>query len=181
MEIKKENNLVLKIGKTQLFAQVVCMIVLFVWVIGLFYLRSRDTLRIESLETQVIANRKIYVYSLEDVLVKTNMIAKKQEFETEILKLNQELIDSEKKIESIRSAKVKADFSEMYMNNLRLKRDELSENYKKSIEEITAKINASLENIAREKDVSAIFLKNTIAVSTPYVEDITDEVVKRIK
>ena len=126
-------------------------------------------------------SRKIYVYSLDEVLLKTQMVETKQKFDTEIVALNKELLNTEKKIKTIKNAKVKADFSEVYLKNLRMKRDELIENYKKSVDEITQKINAALEETIKEKDINAVFFKNSIAAKTPHVIDLTDEIVEKIK
>lgn len=134
-----------------------------------------------TLEPKIEESRKIYIYSLEDVILKTGAVQIKQKFEADILELNKELVAAEQKIDSIEKANVKADVSELYLKNLRLKRDELMNNYQKSIEDLNKKINDAVVEIAKEKQVSAVFLKTAIAATSPYVVDITDEVAKRIK
>ena len=134
-----------------------------------------------TLEPKIEESRKIYIYSLEDVILKTGAVQIKQKFEADILELNKELVAAEQKIDSIEKANVKADVSELYLKNLRLKRDELMNNYQKSIEDLNKKINDAVVEIAKEKDVSAVFLKTSIAATSPYVVDITDEVAERIK
>jgi len=62
-----------------------------------------------------------------------------------------------------------------------MKRDELVNNYQNSIKDLTQKINQALAEIATEKDVPAVFLKSSIAVQTPYVVDLTDEIAERLK
>lgn len=135
----------------------------------------------QKLEQQVIESRKVYIYSLEDVLRKIDAVQTKQKFEADILELNKELVAAEEKIDSIKKAQVKADVSELYLKNLRLKREELMNNYQKTLEELTKKINDAVVEIAKEKQVSAVFLKTAIAATSPYVVDISDEVAKRIK
>lgn len=132
--------------------------------------------------TQKIENaRKIYVYDLQEVIRHTGIAEAKQKYEQDVISLNEDLLAAEKKIKSLKDAKVKEDFSEVYLKNLRLKRDELVENYEKSISELTGKINVALAEIAKEKDTSAIFVRDIIVVKTPYVEDVTDDVIKHLK
>jgi len=135
----------------------------------------------QKLQQQITENRKVYIYSLEDVLIKIEAIQIKKKFEQDIMDLNQELVAAEKKIDSIKKADVKADVSDLYLKNLRLKRDELMNNYQKTLEEVTKKINDAVVEVAKEKKVSAVFLKTAIAASTPYVVDITEEVAAHVK
>lgn len=135
----------------------------------------------EELVKLINDSRKIYVYSLEEVLVKAEALTPKQKFDEDIIKLNEELLDGEKKIKSIKDAKVKEDFSDVYLKNLRMRRDELINNYQNSINELTQKINQALAEIAKEKNASAVFLKSAIAVQTPYVVDLTDEIAERLQ
>lgn len=126
-------------------------------------------------------SRKVYIYSLDEVLLKTDMVEKKQKFDTEIVALNKELLRGEKKIKSLKDAKVKLDFSEVYLKNLRMKRDELVENYKKSVEEITQKINTAMREVVEEKKINVVFFKNAVAADSPYVIDITNEIIEKIE
>ena len=114
-------------------------------------------------------------------MVKAEALSHKQKFDEEILKLNDELLEAEEKIKKIKDAKVKEDFSDVYLKNLRMKRDELVNNYQNSIKDLTQKINQALAEIAKEKDVPAVFLKSAIAVQTPYVVDLTDEIAERLQ
>lgn len=136
---------------------------------------------LEQQQAEIIANRKVYVYDLEEVLRSVNAIEAKTKFEGEIIKLNDELFAAEKKIKSIKDAKVKADFSDVYLNNLKLKREELVSKYEATLKELTDKINLALGEIAAEKNASAIFVKSIIAANTSNVEDVTMEVIARIK
>ena len=80
------------------------------------------------LKQEVVNSRKVYVYDLQKVLLSTNLVEAKRQYEQEILNLNDELLKAEQKIKSLKDAKVKEDFSTVYLNNLRLKRDEITKN-----------------------------------------------------
>ena len=130
---------------------------------------------------QIEASKMVYFYNLEEVLRATNAISAKTNFESEILKLNDEVFAAEKKIKSIKDAKVKADFSDVYLNTIKLKREELIKKYDESIKTITDGINKALAEVAAEKGVATIFVQSAIAVNTAYTEDVTDEIIKRLK
>lgn len=149
----------------------VIILLLLVGILSLFFVMNKNTEE----------SKKIYVYSLDEVLLKSQVLETKQKFDAEIVKLNEELKVGEKKIKSLKDKKVKIDFSDIYLKNLRNKRDELVENYQKTVEEVTQKINTALEEIVKEKEIPAVFVKKAIAIPSPYVIDITDEVVEKIK
>lgn len=142
---------------------------------------ARYAVQQEEMAKAISDSRKVYVYSLEEVLVKIDAVEERQKFEEDILKLNEELLEGEKKIKTIKEAKLKADFSDVYLKNLRMKRDELVENYQKLIKDLTQKINQALAEIAKEKDVPVVFLKSSVAVTTPYVVDLTDDVAGKLQ
>ncbi len=150
---------------------IIAILLLLIGIISLFFVMNKN----------MEESKKIYVYSLDEVLLKSQVVETKQKFDAEIIKLNEELKIGEKKIKSLKDKKVKLDFSDIYLKNLRNKRDELVENYQKTVEEVTQKINTALEQIVKEKEIPAVFVKKAIAIPTPYVIDITDEVVEKIK
>lgn len=174
--MKKIDNAIYK--KCAVSGIFLLFVLLFV-AVGYLYLKCNE--QRDVFDGVINNNRKIYVYSLEEVLVKLEAYSNKQKFDEDVIKLNKELLEAEKKIKNIKSAKLKADFSDVYLKNLRMKRDELVEGYQNSIIELTRKINQALADIAREKDASAVFLKSTIAVQTPYVIDLTEEVADRVQ
>lgn len=137
--------------------------------------------QIKAQNAQIEASKMVYFYNLEAVLRETNAISAKTNFESEILKLNDEVFAAEKKIKSIKDAKVKADFSDVYLNTIKLKREELIKKYDESIKTITDGINKALAEVAAEKGVATIFVQSAIAVNTAYTEDVTDEIIKRLK
>lgn len=134
-----------------------------------------------ALQDRVIAQRKIYVYNLEEILTKSDIMATKKEFEENLIKLNNELTDGQKRIKSLHDAKIKEDFSEVYLNNLRSKRDELVNHYDKKLDELADKINKALTELCKEKDIPTVFLNTSIAITTDDVIDLTDEILEKIK
>ncbi len=148
---------------------------------GLFGLLLQNHIANQKTAVAIENSRKVYIYNLEEVLMTLNIVEEKQKFEAEIVKLNDELLEAEKKIKSLQDAKVKENFSQMYLSNLRLKRDELIAGYEKKVKDLTDKVNIALAEIAKGKGASTIFLRDVVAVNTPYVEDVTTEVINRVK
>jgi len=134
-----------------------------------------------SLLNKVELNRKIYVYNMDEVLIQTGFVDSKKKFDEDVLKLNDEVVVAEKKIKNFKNEKVKDDFATVYLNSLKLKRNELIDNYQKQIEELTNKINESLKVIAAEKNAPTIFNKSSIAVMTNDVIDVSDDLIDKIK
>ena len=137
--------------------------------------------QISAQQAEIENSRKVYVYNLEEVLKGINILETKKKFEDEIIKLNDEVFATEKKIKSIKDEKMKEELSGMYLKNLKMKRDDLMEKYQNDIKELTDKVNAVISELAKEKDVSVIFVQNAIAVNTPYVVDLTAEILTRVK
>lgn len=134
-----------------------------------------------SLLNKVELNRKIYVYNMDEVLIQTGFVDSKKKFDEDVLKLNDEVMAAEKKIKNLKNEKVKNDFATVYLDSLKLKRNELIDNYQKQIEELTNKINKNLKIIAAEKNAPTIFNKSSIAVMTNDVIDVSAELVDKIK
>ena len=134
-----------------------------------------------ALQEEVAARRKVYVYNLEEILNKTDVLKTKKQFEEDIIKLNDELVNGEKKIKSLKSAKLKEDFSEIYLNSLRVKRDELVSRYDKTLDDLAGKINKALEELCAEKNIPTVFFNGAIAATTDDVIDVTDEVIEKLK
>jgi transposase len=155
---------------------VICLfIVLLLGAVGHLYFKCAEQ------DNIIKNNRKVYVYNLEEVLTKLDVQGNKKRFEDSIVKLNEELLEGEKKIKNIKKADVKADFSDVYLNSLRMKRDDLINDYQKSVKELDKNIKKTLVEIAKEKKAPAVFLKSAVAIQTPDVVDLTGEVVKRVK
>ena len=133
------------------------------------------------LSQQIEQAQKVYVFSMEDALIKLGTVSLKQNFEKEVMALNNELEKNEKKIETIRNAKVRDDFSAVYMDSLKLKRDTLVQNYQKQLADLTEQINKALSEVAKKYDASTIFNAKSTVVKTSNVTDVTDEVVNIVK
>ena len=134
-----------------------------------------------TLKKELKSARTVYVYSLEEAMRGINASEKKKKFEEEALRLNEEVSAAEEKIKNFKDEKLKQDFTDVYLNSLRLKRDNLVEAYQKMLEDLSEKVNKGLEEIAEEKDANTIFLKSSVAVQTPLVVDVTPELVKKLK
>lgn len=150
-------------------------------IVALGYIYSEFIEQEKVMANLINNNRRVYVYNLEEVLIRLDVQGKKLKFDNSIVKLNNELMDGEKKIKNIKKADVQEDFSDVYLSNLRMKRDELVEEYQKSVEKLNDRIKQALIEIAKEKDAPAIFLKSAVAIKTPHVVDLTNEVVKKVK
>ena len=135
----------------------------------------------QKIRKELEAARMVYVYSLEETMQGVNAAEKKKKFEEEAIRLNEEVLAAEEKIKNFKDENLKQDFTDVYLNSLRLKRDNLVEEYQKMLEELSNKVNKGLEEIAKEKNANTIFLKSTIAVNTPYVTDITPELIAKLK
>ena len=133
------------------------------------------------LSQQIEQAQKVYVFSMEDALIKLGTVSLKQNFEKEVMALNNELEKNEKKIETIRNAKVRDDFSAVYMDSLKLKRDTLVQNYQKQLADLTEQINKALYEVAKKYDAPTIFNAKSTVVKTNKVVDVTSEVVNIVK
>ena len=145
-----------------------------------YYIRSLNS-KMASYQKEIQANRKVYFYNLDGVLRSVNAIEMKNKFEAEIIKLNDEVFAAEEKIKSIKDAKVKDDFSDVYLKNLKMKRDDTVAKYEQNIKNMTNKINEALAEVAQEHNVSTIFMQNVLAVRTPETYDLTADIIKKIQ
>lgn len=134
-----------------------------------------------ALQDEVNASRKVYVYNLEEILTKMNLLETKKKFEEDLIKLNDELVNGKEKIEALKNAQVQEDFSEVYLNNLRFKRDELVTHYDKTLDELADKINKALLELCAEKNIPTVFISSAVAIPTENVIDVTNEVLAKIQ
>lgn len=144
-------------------------------------LNISNTKQIDFLKKEIEQSCKIYVYNMDDVLSQIGFVENKKKFEEEVHKLSEEVAEAETKIKNIKDANVEEDFATVYLDSLKLKRNELIDNYQKQVEEMTDKINKALETVAAEKKASAIFKKSSLALTTNNVEDISADLADRIK
>lgn len=125
--------------------------------------------------------KKVYVYNLEETLRGVNLEAMNREFEAKLNVLNDEVSTAQKKISSLKETKDKDDFSDVYLKSLKLKRDTMMQEYNRTLEDLTAQINQTVSEVAKEKNASVIFDIRAIASLTENVEDVTEEVIKKVK
>ena len=130
---------------------------------------------------QIEQSNKIYTYNLDEIFYAMNIIDAKKRYEEDIVKLNNDLLEAEKKIKSLKDAKVKEDFSDMYLKNLKLRRDEIIGTYEKAVADLTEKMNKALDEVVKEKNVPAVFVPNAIAIKTPNTVDLTQEIILKMK
>ena len=141
---------------------------------GQFYFFNQE------LQKGMMQMRKIYTYDLQQTLRGVRLDDINREFEAKINILNDEVESAKKKISSLREGKDKDNFSEVYLKSLKLKRDTMVREYGRTIENITMEINKTITQIAIEKNALVVLDKRVVASQTENVEDLTDEVVKRI-
>ena len=67
------------------------------------------------LSQQIEQSKKVYIFNMEDALIRLGAVSLKQNFEKEVFALNDELKENEKKIERIKNANVKDDFSAVFL------------------------------------------------------------------
>ena len=125
--------------------------------------------------------KKVYVYDLEETLRSVQLDSLNREFEAKINILNDEVSTAQKKIASLKETKDKDNFSDVYLKSLKLKRDTMLQEYNRTLENLTAEINQIISEIATEKGASVIFDKRIISSETENVEDVTPELIKRVK
>ncbi len=124
--------------------------------------------------------KKVYVYDLEETLRSLKLDDLNREFEAKINILNDEVSGAQKKIASLKETKDKDNFSDVYLKSLKLKRDTMLQEYNRTLENLTEEINKAVSEIATEKGASIIFDKRIISSETENVEDITQELIKRV-
>ena len=177
MKIQKKNY--------PLIALIACLVFLFGYVVclncKLIHTNNRLGKINESLQSELSESRKIYIYNVDKLLVATDMLKMKKQYKQDIINLNRELTEAENKIKSLKNAKVKEDFSEMYFKNLKMKRDEIVGNYEKYVLEATNKLNKALEDVIKEKNIPVVFAQKAVAVKTPNTIDITEDILAKLK
>ena len=125
--------------------------------------------------------KKVYVYNLEETLKGVELEKLNQEFEEKLKILNDEVSIAQEKISSLEDTKDKDTFSDIYLQSLKLKRDTMLQEYNRSLEDLTNQVNQAISQIAKEKDASVILDVRAVASLTENVEDVTDEVIKKVK
>lgn len=147
--------------------------------IGGLYMRTSSLQKQnEALVAQIQQAKKVYVYNLEEVVVGAGIVEMQQKFEKQVKQLNDEVTTAQKKIKSFKNAKVKEDFSDMYLKSLVLKRDEMIGEYEKAMKQATENVNNALRKVAEQVDAPTIYHTKSVSVNTKYVTDVTKEIVE---
>lgn len=139
-----------------------------------FLKAQNETLRAE------LQTNKIYYYNLENVIASSSLVGIRNDFETKLQALAVEVETAQRKIQSIKDAKVKDDFTEMYMKSLKLKRDDLLKAYDEAMMQATENVNVALQEIAKAKHVTTIFNSKALAVTTNNTIDLTNDVIEAV-
>ena len=130
---------------------------------------------------QVVNERRVYICNMEEIYAALQVEERNRNFEIELDKLNNEVKSAQKKIDSLKNAKVKANYSDVYLNSLVAKRDKVAEDYQNSLQQTLANVNQALSEVAAESGVNVIFRSKATAVSTKYTVDVTQKVLEKIK
>lgn len=125
--------------------------------------------------------KKVYVYNLEETLRGVDLEKLNREFEAKLNVLNEEVSIAQEKISSLKETKDKDNFSDIYLKSLKLKRDTMVQEYNYMLENLTEQINQVIAEIAKEKKAMVILDIRAVASITEDVEDVTNEVIKRVK
>ena len=134
-----------------------------------------------NLHQQLNDTRKIYVYDLQETLRGLKVDELNAQFEAKVNILNHEVLSAQNKISSLKDANIQADFSDVYLNSLKNKRDNMINDYNDTLQRITEQINQNLVHIAQEFNTPTIFNKQAISAFTPNVIDVTPIIVQRIQ
>lgn len=137
--------------------------------------------KIHQLEKMVVHDSKIYVYSMENVLLLAGMADENKQHQIELDKLEKEIDAAQKKLNGIKDKKLKQEYSEVYMKSLSLKRDTLVETHEKFMSNLLKNVNRALLAVTEKYKAPTIFAAKSIAVHTPNVVDVTDEISKYLK
>ena len=124
----------------------------------------------------------IYVYDVKKIVTDSaELNALQQKYAQQLNDLNKQVADAKKKLEKMTDKKAKAEFSDVYLSTLTLKRDNLFEEYDKALNELSERTNAALLKVVEEKGAPVVYDAKAIAVTTPNVIDITREVLQKLQ
>ena len=148
---------------------------------GVLFYQVRSASNQDALLQKIEQGSQVYTYNLDRIFEAMNIAEAKKQYEESVIGLNNELLQAEEKIKSLKDAKVKEDFSEMYLKNLKLRRDEIVSNYEKAVAGLNEKFTKALEEIVHEQNLPAVFLSGAIAVKTEKTVDLTDQIIAKMK
>ncbi len=137
--------------------------------------------KINELEKVVDHDSKVYVYSMENVLLLAGMADENKQYQIEMDKLGKEIDAAQKKLNGMKDKKLKQEYSDMYMKSLTLKRDTLVETHDKFMANLLKNVNRALLTVTAKYKAPTIYTAKSIAVHTPNVIDVTDEISDYLK
>ena len=138
-------------------------------------------IQILTMQKKINSLEHVYVYDIEEVLRGVKLDDLNREFEAKINILNEEVTSAQDKIETLKDAKVKDNFADVYLKSLKLKRDTMIQEYSRTLQNITDEINITVTELSEEKKANVVFDKRLITTQTPNVVDLTDDIIKRAK
>jgi len=149
--------------------------ILFVWCFVLCY-------RIHSVKAMATQARYVYVYNV-DLLSRSYpaLVSLQQNYQAQLEALTAQLDEIKAKIAKVSDAKAKEEVSNAYLAQITEKRNNLVASYQQSLQAMTAQVNRALEEVTTEKGLNAVFNSSAILVRTPYVIDITSDVLQKLK
>lgn len=150
-------------------------------ILGLLAANVFSMYKIHKLEKVVAHDSKVYVYSMENVLLLAGMADENKQYQIEMDKLGKEIDAAKKKLNGMKDKKLKQEYSDMYMKSLTLKRDTLVETHEKFMANLLKNVNRALLAVTDKYKAPTIFTAKSIAVHTPNVVDVTDEISKYLK
>lgn len=134
---------------------------------------------IESLKEQVEQGNATYVYDVNKIIAGSPVLLElRKSYELQMADLNKQIDAANKKLAGMKDKAAKAEYSEVYLASLKAKRDNAVEAYQASIQSISDKVNNALLSVVDSKGINVVFDVKSIAVKTPKVIDITDEVLQ---
>lgn len=150
-------------------------------IVALLAANAFSAYKIHILEKTVDHDSKVYVYSMENVLLLAGMADENKQYQIEMDKLGKEIDAAQKKLNGMKDKKLKQEYSEMYMKSLTLKRDTLKETHDKFMANLLKNVNRALLLVTEKYRAPTIFTTKSIAVHTPNVVDVTDEISNYLK
>lgn len=150
-------------------------------IVALLAANAFSAYKIHKLEKAVDHDSKVYVYSMENVLLLAGMADENKQYQIEMDKLGKEIDAAQKKLNGMKDKKLKQEYSEMYMKSLTLKRDTLKETHDKFMANLLKNVNRALLVVTEKYKAPTIFTTKSIAVHTPNVVDVTDEISNYLK
>ncbi len=124
----------------------------------------------------------VYVYSPEILVAQSpEIVAMKENYTKRVNELTKEIEEAGQKIKNFKNEKVKEDFSDIYLQSLIAKRNDLVGGYQQKLQEITSKVNKALENVMKANNITAVFDTKVLLGRSNKVIDITSLVAQNFE